>query len=178
MLNGLVAVVSARSPSPGPRERRSTSSEPRLLRSHVPRVRGDTRGAGPWGRPCPQPECPARAHSGAPGTLRALVRPGTQCGRTGGADRPVFRIPDFQVPTHAPPAPPTPPGRGRMAPVKSGDLGTWDSGDLPRAPAHAHSGRSTGTNDSKQSHACWPESIAKPIPPSGGFSLSSSVRLS
>jgi hypothetical protein len=75
------------------------------------------------------------------------------------------RIPDFQVPTHAALVPPTPSERGRMASGDAGGLETWEPGDLPRAPTHAHSGRSTGTSDPSETvtSACFWASGSSPI---------------
>ena len=141
MLNGLVAAVSAQSPSPRPCERRSTSSEPRLLRSHFPRVRGDTRGSAHEGA-MPGARLgrsgPLEARQVTPARRRSGAGPGAKQGRFSG-----FLISRFPRTQHAPTAYEC----DRIAPGKSGNLEAWEPGDLRRAPAHAHSGRSTGTND-------------------------------
>jgi hypothetical protein len=77
----------------------------------------------PMGSVMPAPRPPQR------GPLRgsggAAPRPPTEAPCRAG--RQVFRIPDFQVPTHASRSTPTPQERGRMAPARPR---TWKPGNL------------------------------------------------
>ena len=119
----------------------------------------------PWGHPCPPRDCPAASHSGATRDAPRAARPGTGWGRAESAARQVFRIPDLQVPTQPPRAALTPHECDRMAPRESGDLETWESGELPRTPPHALSGRSTGTNDLKRTL----DGASSPAPAAASF---------
>jgi hypothetical protein len=82
----------------------------------------------------PARDCPAACHSGALGTRRVTHPRGHIGPAREHTGRQVFRIPDFQTPTHQPRAALTPPERRRIAPRESGDLETWEPGDLPGAP--------------------------------------------
>jgi len=104
-------------------------------------------GPAPWAPPCPPRDSPAAGHSAALGTRRATHARG----RSGAAPRragpQVFKIPDFQVPTHA--------SRAETAGARqdgaAGILGIWRPGNLAICrvhPARPQSGRSMGTNDS------------------------------
>ena len=104
----------------------------------------------PMGPPMPAPRLPRSGPPWGTGDAPAPRMPGDTVGPP--RDAMVGRFSGFQISrfprTHRTP---TQPERGKIVPWGSGDLETWEPGDLLRAPAHAHSGRSTGTNDPEQS---------------------------
>ena len=125
----------ARAAAPVAREWPQVRREGRAIRGAMPAAR--LPGCGPLRRTRDPPEEPA---GGSP-REHADDNPRER-------SRQVFRIPDFQIPTHASRAPPTPHERGNMTP---GRLGTWKPVNLKicrvARPAQAQSGRRAARTD-------------------------------